>query len=373
MKKSVSAATAVLFFGMLFVFGVWFLVHPAREFSDKENRVLAQFPAFSVKAFFSGQWGLDFEEYLSDQFPLRDEWIVLKAALQRASGRQDNNGVYYGERLTDTFWTYDAGQLERNLSAVNDFAQKGSGATYFVPVPNAVAVNDGDLPLLAPDQDQRALIQEMAGSVPQAVTVDCLDALRDAAEDGQPLYFGTDHHMTTRGAYVVYCQLLTAMGETPLSEDQFTKTAVTDTFTGTLYHKSGAWWTQPDTMERWDPVTGLSAQLTILPSGEVYDSLYDDSALTGNDPYAYFLHGNQPLEVIRTGASGGKLLLVKDSYAHILAPFLANHFSEIHLLDPRYYRESASEYRRQEGIDTTVILYHVKNLTEDTSLPLLSR
>lgn len=373
MKKSISMITAALFCGFLFLFGVWFCLQPDRKFSPQENRVLTQFPAFSYQSFFSGKWGLDFEEYISDQFPLRDEWIVLKAALQRGSGRQDNNGVYYGPRLMDTFWTYDQEQLERNLAAINDFAGKNPGNTYFVPVPNAVAVQTEALPPLAPDRDQRTLLTQIQAAVPQAITVDTLDALQAQAAAGQQLYFGTDHHMTAQGAYTLYRQVIEALGQQPLDEDQFTKTTVTDRFTGTLYHKSGAWWTSPDKIERWDPVSGLSARLTILPSGEEYDSLYDESALSGNDPYTYFLHGNQPLEVIHTDAPGGKLLLIKDSYAHILAPFLACHFSEIHLLDPRYYRESAEAYRQQEGISTTLILYHIKNLTEDPNLPLLSR
>jgi len=371
MKRSVSLLTAALFCAFLLLFGCWFLLQPPREFSDKENRVLAQFPELNTRDFFSGQWGLDFEEYLSDQFPLRDEWIVLKAALQRASGRQDNNGVYFGDRLTDTFWSYDKERLARNLAAVESFAARGE--TYFVPVPNAVEVLQEQLPPLAPDADQEALLDQMAAAVPSAVTVNALPALNAAEDAGQQLYFSTDHHMTTRGAYVLYREIVSAMGITPLEEDGFLRTTVTESFTGTMYHKSGAWWTTPDTIERWDPVAGLNATLTIYPDETVYDSLYNEAALSGNDPYTYFLHGNQPLEVIRTDGTGPKLLLVKDSYAHILAPFLANHFSEIHLVDLRYYRQNADAYRAQHGIDTTLVLYHVKNLTEDTSLPLLGQ
>lgn len=371
MKKFSTILTIVLFCGMMVVFGVWCLLQPDRTFSEQENRMLAQVPTFSSEAFFSGQWGLDFEEYLSDQFPLRDQWIVLKAALQRGSGRQDNNGVYFGSRLMETFWSYDQEQLDRNLTAVENFAQSDpQGTTYFVPVPNAVAVSQ-DLPLLAPDQDQQALLADFSDAVPSAHIVDTFPGLLNASENGEDLYFATDHHINANGAYTVYCQLLEAMGLQPLNREEFSIETVSTSFTGTLYHKSGAWWTAPDTLERWEPVTGLDASITIYPDGETRNSLFFPEALETNDPYAYYVGGNQPLEVITTGQDGGSLLLIKDSYAHILAPLLACHFSEIHLVDLRYYRDSITQYRQEHQFDYTVILYNMKNLTEDTNLPLL--
>lgn len=405
--------TIALFLAVLFGLGAAFLLLPDRSFSVHENRYLAKVPAVTTESLLSGDLTRDAENYINDQFPLRDQWIVCQAALQRASGRKDNNGVYFAKdcNLIETFWTYDQTRFEKNLAAVKTYVDEATAAgrkVYFVPVPNAAAVNEHLLFPFAPDRSQAALIQAaqeilttqpaLASSQSEtntAVTVDVLPTLDDQALSGRQLYYRTDHHMTTEGTYLVYRQLMEAMGITPHEESDFEKTAVTDTFRGTLYNKSGAWWTPAESIERWDlkdaaGTGGVPATVTILPSGKQYDTMYNEAALAGNDPHSYFLYGNQPLVVIRTGSADNgaapgsadsgksdsakhKLLLIKDSYAHELVPFLACHFDEIHMIDLRYYHDSIRAYREANGIDTTVILYNVKNFCEDEYVPLITR
>ena len=111
-------------------------------------------------------------------------------------------------------------------------------------------------------------------------------------------------------------------------------------------------------------------------SGKEEDaSLYDRSYLSKKDKYSSFLGGNQPLCVIRNEAvgDGSKLLLVRDSYSDALAPFLAQRFSEVHLLDLRYYRAPVSMYAMQYGIDDIVVLYSVQNFISDKNLVLLTQ
>jgi hypothetical protein len=85
-----------------------------------------------------------------------------------------------------------------------------------------------------------------------------------------------------------------------------------------------------------------------------------------------FLGGQQPLGVVYTGNTDKpKLLLVRDSYSDSLVPFLTPHFSEIHLMDLRYYKTSASEYIAKNGIDAALVLYSVPNFTSDTNLVFL--
>jgi len=370
MKRSTSIATGLIFCGILSGLLLWFLIAPVREFSPNENRYLSECPEFSADALFSGTWSKQFETYLSDQFPARDQWIVFQAAMQRATGRLENNDVYFGAQLIGTFWQYDDARLLRNLWAIERFAQGTEVPVYAVPVPNACEINRSALPSSAPDKSQAEILQQAADIMSDAVLIDTRDTLLQAAGQGTQLYYATDHHMTTAGAYCVYTALAEHMGLTPLPESSYTKTVVTDAFTGTLYRKSGAWWTQPDSIERWD-AAGVHASLTVLPSGKEYASIYDESALSGSDCYSYFAYGNQPLEVITTNADSGRLLLIKDSYAHAILPFLCSHFHEIHMLDLRYDRESVQRYMQANDFDCAVILYNISNLSEDTNLPLL--
>ena len=66
-------------------------------------------------------------------------------------------------------------------------------------------------------------------------------------------------------------------------------------------------------------------------------------------------------------------MLIRDSYADSLAPFLAQSFSEVHLLDLRYYRASAAQYAEENGIDAICVLYSVQNFISDRNLVLLTQ
>lgn len=103
-------------------------------------------------------------------------------------------------------------------------------------------------------------------------------------------------------------------------------------------------------------------------------ALYDFSYLEVKDKYSMFLGGQQPLAVVKTpNTEAPKLLIIRDSYTDSLVPYLTAHFSEIHLIDLRYYKFSASDYIAEHGIDTALVLYSVPNFVTDSNLVWLSK
>ena len=66
-------------------------------------------------------------------------------------------------------------------------------------------------------------------------------------------------------------------------------------------------------------------------------------------------------------------MLIRDSYSDSLAPFLAQSFSEVHLMDLRYYRASAAKYAEENGIDAICVLYSAQNFITDRNLVLLTQ
>ena len=73
-----------------------FLV-PKREFSDRENRALQQFPKASVDSVLNGEFESDYETYLSDQFPGRDGWIRVKTEAELAMGKDEIKNIYFAK------------------------------------------------------------------------------------------------------------------------------------------------------------------------------------------------------------------------------------------------------------------------------------
>jgi hypothetical protein len=115
------------------------LIIPDREFSEQENRYLTQVPKFTLSSLTSGEFTSKFEKYTTDQFILRDEWISLKAGTELASGKHENNGVYYcgDDTLIERFDGSNTEQYGINLEAVNALAENSDIPVYFALIPGA--------------------------------------------------------------------------------------------------------------------------------------------------------------------------------------------------------------------------------------------
>ena len=371
MKKNAALAQTLVF--LMFI-GVFFVLHfaiPDKSFSQQENRSLQTAPKFSFSALTSGRFSTQAEDYVSDQFPFRDGWTALKARLELLSGKDGNNGVYLceNETLLEAFDAPEPSSLDFKLDAVNTLAENADIPVYFALIPSASEIWADLLPDGAPNGSQRALI-DYAYHYVSSPAVDMYAALE--AHRYEPIYYRTDHHWTTLGAYYGYTALAEAMGCDPVPLGDYTETVVTDEFYGTTYSASGFSWVRPDSISAY--VSQGDAVITNYPQGVAMPgTLYDESYLAVKDKYSYFYGGNTPLLTIETGAEGPKLLILRDSYMDSLSPFLFPHFSELHILDLRYYRSSLREYLEAEGFDAVLVCYSVKNFVEDGNVFLAGR
>ena len=364
MKKLI----VILFCAFLMGFLALNLILPDRTFSELENRTLAQPPAFSLSRVLSGAFESDAEAYVTDQFAFRDGWMAMKAALETLMGKKENNGVYLcGDTLIERIDAPDEERLALNIRAVNRFCEQAGVPVYLTLLPTAQEIWRGKLPSGAPRLDEAALIERVAGET-QARFIDTRAVLEAHADE--PIFYRTDHHWTSLGAYWGSTALLEGLGLQSAALDAFSPETVSTSFYGTLYSKSGVRRIEPDSIDIYVPDEGIA--VTRLEDGEARPGmLYDRARLDGKDKYAMFMGGNQPLAVIETGHAGGKLLLVRDSYADSEVPFLTAHFSEIHMVDLRYYREGLPAYIAENDIDCVVISYSVRNFITDTNLHFL--
>ncbi len=377
MKKHYPLFLSLLFCAFLGSMAAANALTPDRAFSELENRALAQRPALSWKAVGSGEFMKDYERYITDQFAGRDGWTAAKAYLERAAGKRENNGVYFcdGSTLITRFEEPDQKRLTNNFNYVNQFVEKSPVPVTFALIPTQASIWAERLPEGAPNYDQRLVLSQAAQSS-TARFVDLYDALYDHKDEA--IFYRTDHHWTSLGAYYGYVGLSGALGYEPAPLEQYTKTTVSTEFYGTVFSSSGVRWVEPDEMDIYVPEEGITV------TSHTYDNkgnpveepreLYDRSYLEKKDKYSMFLGGQQPLGVVKTGNSDKpKLLLIRDSYSDSLVPFLTPHFSEIHLIDLRYYKLSPSQYISDNGIDQALVLYSVPNFVSDSNLLWISR
>ena len=260
------------------------------------------------------------ETYITDQFFARDAWVSLKAASERVLGKTDLNGVFVCRDglLVQRFANPDDDRVRANAGYIESLAVSAGVPVTLALIPSAAAVWQDRLPAHAQNADQQALIDEIYALTPSAAHVDVFSAL--SAHASEPIYFKTDHHWSSLGAYYGYAAISEAMGLTPskLPDPLLTRSG----FFGTASSACGLRPGSGDTIELRVPAEAAQSVAVFENSGEQSASLYDESALDKADKYTVFFGGNHPRVVIRSAsASGGKLLYLKDSYANACAPY----------------------------------------------------
>lgn len=364
--RAVSALFCAFLFGILALH----LLLPDRARSETENRMLEQRPVLTAASVADGAFMESAEEYIADQFPGRDGWTGLKARVEQLLGKKEFRGVYLcGDTLIDR-GDEPGEQAESNLAAVAAFAETAETPVRLGLIPAASEVWAEKLPSGAARPDQASFIAKAEETGVPAV--DYFSALTEHRDEA--IYYRTDHHWTSLGAYYGYTALCRALDEEPVELEALQPETVTRDFNGTLYSTSGVHWLTPDEIQRYVPQGAITVE-SWLESGMEEGALYDASYLTAKDKYSMFLGGNKPLCVVKNpdAATERTLLLVRDSYADAMAPFLALTFAEVHLIDLRYYRLSAADYAQEHGIDEIVVSYSVQNFITDRNLPLLGQ
>ena len=378
MSKKYCIFITTLFCAFIGLFLVANAASPDREFSEMENRNLEQMPTVSAKSLLSGEFMKDFETYTTDQFVGRDGWIALKSTTERLLGKKENNNVYFCDQdtLITRFDQPDAAKVTENLNYVSTFAENAGIPVTFSLIPTQACIWADRLPDGAPNASQTDLLDQAKAAVPGATWADLYTPLW--AHKDEDVFYRTDHHWTSLGAYYGYTGLADALGYTPVPLDAYTETVRSTEFYGTVFSSSGVRWVSPDTITTYVPDTGITVTSYTYDSNgnpvEVPRALYDESYLSVKDKYSMFLGGQQSLGVVKTpNADKPKLLIIRDSYTDSLVPFLTPHFSEIHLIDLRYYKLSIADYIQQNGIDQALVLYSIPNFCTDTNLFWLTR
>ena len=360
---------SLLLIGTVFLFLVLGIVIKDRTFSESENRNLAQAPELSVQTLTDGSFLKDLSDYTADQFPARDFWMSLNLRFQQLLGQKEAGGVYLGDDhyLMQIPSAPNEVQLERNLQAISDFGQRHRDLNTVVSiVPNAVTIHSDKLPDNAPVRDQLADLQNIRSSLRNVTFRDVTENM--TAHSTEELFYRTDHHWTSLGAYRAFEVIAPSLGIQAPSWDSYDRYVVSTTFEGTLSSKSGSHAVR-DRVEICVPYSNIEYYVTYPENQNGICSMYHRPALDAKDHYTVFFGGNYSRVDITTSADTERnLLLFKDSYANCMVQYLYPYFDHIVMIDPRYYYDNAENVIRSEGITDVLFLYNLDTFQSDSSL-----
>ena len=334
-------------------------------FSEFENRNLKSKVNFSIERFINGKFQEEYEEYINDQMPLRDEWITIKSISEYLLGKIENNGIIYGsnKRLFEKFDSFNEERLKNNVEAINKFSEKYIDKVSLMIVPNSYEIYREDLPKGSQQVNQVEMINKIYSNLIYSNNINVLDEFIN--KKSEYIYYNTDHHWTTYGAYLAYCNFIESIGFTPIDLSDY-NSIILDEFYGSYFSKAKPFNIQGDRLTYYQ-FDNLEMEIV---GDKNYDSIYDISKAELRDKYSLFLRGNNSLTIIKNSKlqNNKKILVIKDSFANSLVPFLTQNFEEVHVVDLRSFNSKISDYMNENNFDNIIILYNLINLVTDNNI-----
>lgn len=375
----------LIHYPVLILFSVFFVgmflldcVTPDRTVSELENTTLTQRPKVTAQILSSAglnRFFNDYTQYTKDQIPGRDAWISLQSFVETALlQKTQSGGILLGDKGQMFDRTYglvssEERTLPRNIAAVASLAARCPGKVYVMVAPAASSIYPERVPAHAPLLQEESYLSQIQAAVEQAggVYLPLKDAL--SAHKDEYIYYRTDHHWTTQGAYYAYSELCGALGLEPFDRAAHTAVDVPD-FYGTFYSRARTWNAQPDTLTYYDldnPLTIYTVTGPGMPTEGQTTGLYDLDKLDVYDKYAAFLHGNNGLSRVE-GDGEGRILVIKDSYANSFVPFLTANYAQIDVVDLRNYNYGLDTLIAENGYDQILVLYSFDSFKSDPYL-----
>lgn len=361
---------AIGFCAFIGIMAALYLLLPKSEFSETEKRYLAETPNLTLDSLTSGDFGEDVDTYMADHIPGRDFLVGLNAYVDLYTGRQVSKDIYVaeGDRLVEAPVQWDQAQAQKNVTAVNSFAKSIGKTVHFMIVPSAGwAVKDSVIGIADPYNDA-ALIDRLYGMTDEGVSNVDVVTVFENAEDKAALYYKTDHHWTSLGAYTAYAALMEQLNRACPARDFFTVRTV-DGFKGSTHSRAALWLKPGEPLEMWEGSKNLL--VTNGENDQVHEGIFYEERLQEADKYTVYLDGNHSVVCIENpdNAGKGKVLVIRDSYSNCLGGFLAESYETVVLVDLRYLNnQTVSDMEAQYGFDDVLVCYSLSNFLSDNNL-----
>lgn len=353
-------------------------ISPQKEYSQAENRALETKPEISLSDIRSGDYQSHYEKYLNDQIFLRDAWVKLAVTMERLIGKQDINNVYIGkdgcliEKYKES--DFNQAQIEENIGILSGFLNDavrryGKNNVSCMMLPSKADALPDKLPAYAGTYDKADTVLALEGRLDEPGILLSVDKVLRQHQD-EYIFYRTDHHWTTLGAYYAYCAWADLTGHSAKPIGAYRRETVFKDFYGTTYQKAPMD-VPMDSVELFHG-KGETGIRVIEDDGDIVsDSFYFmEEASRGFNRYNVFFSKNTAKIQVHTKAgTGRRLLLVKDSFANCFVPFLAEDYDEILMVDCRYSKGSIRSVMEEHGkITDVLVMYNLEKFMQETNL-----
>lgn len=311
--------------------------------------------SFTHASFQSGRFFQEYENWEETYFYNRSKWEKILRNARIALGKKDVGGVYLGRQgryfEIHAAGDYSAEAMEAGLQDLEELA--GEYGARILLIPTADEIWKKDLPAYADTFDQRAYLERAKSAVGEELYIN-MEAVLDEHR-GEKLYYSTDPHWTELAAYYGYYAWWEKSGKMiPYYYDPEKRVMVTRHFLGEYSQKTKL--EMPEEQVTIFRETYRNS-ISILFDGErTSESYYRPELLNSAHPYDYFMGNDFMFAEITTGRErSASLVVIGDSYAGSMIPFLAPHYEKIYVINAARYQgrwmDVLKRYKNLEGAE----------------------
>jgi hypothetical protein len=396
----VQLVNIILFVVLLTAGGAVSFLPKKDTISEMENRKLTPFPQYADSVLWNGEYFKQLDLYYADNFPFRDKWMAASSFFKNNIGFESSeikmyeavNNAEANEKTDSSKAITQSGPLPDD-SATGEIKKRvfvfkkrgyeifGAGATMgkkyadvintynrlgipnlqvyslIIPVALEFEITEKYADLQKPN---RPAIENIYNSLDSNIKkVWAIDEIRKHREEY--IYFNTDHHWTSLGAYYAYRAFCDTAGLTAVSLDTI-PSKTRPAFLGSLYRitRDEGLQTNPDSVRYYLFPDSVNFYMGGAKPGKwIKSKLYAEAASGGNS-YSVFIQGDLPIVKIETQHKNGrKIALVKESYGNSFAPFLVNNYEKIIVVDQRYYTDDFLAMLQAEGINELLFINNI--------------
>mgnify|MGYP003445429142 CR=1 FL=1 len=398
-NKKIHVTNVIVFCTLMLLGGLASIAIKKNDVSEMENRKLASFPSYSDSALWSGKYFKNIENYYADNFPLRDKWIAFSSQFKNKLGfRSSDIQIYDPVNETDIGEKVDTtkekiadgplpddgavGEVKKRVFVFKNraFEMFGGGPAMGASYANVINSYSRSLPgvqvynLIIPvalefeitekyaklQKPNRPAIENIYNTLDSNIKkVWAIDELRK--HRSEYIYFNTDHHWTSLGAYYAYRAFCQTAGLTPVSLDTIAyKTKAS--FLGSLYRltRDKGLQSNPDSVRYYLFKDSVNFYVGNNKIGYWNKSKMYGEGASGPNSYSVFLQGDLPTVKMETQHKNGrKIAIVKESYGNAFAPFLINNYEKVIVVDQRYYTGDFMAMLKAEGINELLFINNI--------------
>ena len=295
----------------------------------------------------NGRFFEKYEEWEQETFFNRTKWSEIVRNTRLTLGRRELNGIYLGKR--GRYFEKHAGEdyplnvMERALEDLKEISEERNALIMLIPTSDEVWKED--LPGYADSFDQSAFLGRVRDTVGEEAFIDLYASLK--AHEGERLYYSTDPHWTSLGAYYGYLTWRRQAGnKLPVYYDPGKLVSVKEDFVGKYAEKTGLEMQEESILTFGET---YRRSLSVLVDGEESpEEFYHDEKLDSAEPLEYFLGNDFRVAEITTGRDRKEsLVVIGDSYANSMLPLLAPHYRKIYVI---YAESFGADWKRALGM-----------------------